>query len=581
MRRSTLIWFSLICALLCALSVAAAPVAQSNPAEQLIFDARADLELLADQVLTPGVRPPEWTNNTDLQSATVVSDLWFDNELLANAIFGPDTRPSNWIGASVAVNDILARDVRHDLELSADQVLGVGQRPAEWRGASKIMTCDRTLQNVLAILDKYYSIRSTTPESALNYCATVESEIEDSLVNIVFGTPDENGSLPDPINLLSAVRGDLERLADELLGLNTRPERYIGNRDVTTPNFAGDVRLDLELLADDRLGVGNRPAGWLGGTSNSPATSYLNLRHDLELLADVTLGIGTRPHGWQGVNPIERCDPLVRSLSFLDQQVFTNFSVSAIDTSSLDYCAQVSAAANGIVENPPQLDVVQAEQLMSASSNYAFSYLDVAATQYMGVMPAGTHFRALYRNYGDSNMMFVQGADFALYVDMRFTSISETTFRSLPTLDGVNPLSFCDALWCNGPGPTPTPTGSGPLLSVLTQSTPVATPNAGELATTKQLVTWNKVRVTYVFDNLQTKTAQVALEICPQSAEVATGCEPVVAVFDNNAGAAKPVISQFNGLNVYEFRYGYSTNLVIESANFYSQDVWISDPTIR
>ncbi len=228
-----------------------------------------------------------------------------------------------------------------------------------------------------------------------------------------------------------------------------------------------------------------------------------------------------------------------------------------------------------------KLDVVAEEAMMTAESEYAFSYLDVAATQYMGVMPAGTRFRALYRNFGDSNMMFVQGTDFALYVDMRFTSLSETTFRSLPTLDGVDPLAFCDAIWCNGPGPTPTPTGSGPLLSVLVQSTPVATPNVGQLTVTKQLVSWNQVRVTYVFDDLQSKTAQVALELCPQGAEVATGCEPVNSVFDNNAGAAKPVLSTFNGLNVFDFRYGYSTNLVIESANFYSQDVWISDPTIR
>ena len=34
-------------------------------------------------------------------------------------------------------------------------------------------------------------------------------------------------------------------------------------------------------------------------------------------------------------------------------------------------------------------------------------------------------------------------------------------------------------------------------------------------------------------------------------------------------------------VNKFEFRYGYSTNLVIESDTMYSQDVWISDPTIR
>ncbi len=581
MRRSKLLLFSLVCALLWAVGVAAAPVAQSNLFEQQVFDTRADLELLADAVLGTGVRPPEWTGNTDLSSPTVASDLWFDNELLANAIFGPDLRPPEWIGASVPVMEIIARNARHDLELAADDFFGKNQRPDGWRGTTAIIHCDRTLQNTLTLLDRYYSIQSNTPKSTLNYCQAVHDEIEDDLVNIVFGSPDQNGVLPNPIDLLSAVRGDLERLADELLGLKTRPDRYIGNRDVNTPNFAGDVRLDLELLADDRLGPGVRPPGWIGGTSNSPATSYLNLRHDLELLADATLGINTRPTGWQGVNSLERCDPLVRSLTFLAQAAYEGFTVSEIDPAALDYCAQVSESVNGIVENPPKLDVVAQENLLTASSNYAFSYLDVGATQYMGVMPAGTRFRALYRNFGESNMMFVQGDNFALYVDMRFTSLEETTFRSLPTLQGVDPLAFCDALWCNGPGPTPTPTGSGPLLSVLIGSTPVATPNVGVLAASKQLVSWNQVRVTYVFDNLQTHTAQVALEVCAQAAQNATACEPVISIFDNNVGASKPVLSVFNGLNVYEFPYGYQSNLIIEGETRYSQDVWISDPTIR
>jgi hypothetical protein len=546
MRRSKSLWLSLLVALFfCAVNAPSVSVAQSNPFEQLVFDTRADLELLADKVLSPGVRPPEWSSNSDVKSPTVVSDLWFDNELLANAVFGPDTRPPEWIGAPVPINEIIARNVRHDLELSADQIYGKGQRPPEWRGAAKIISCDRTLQNILNVLDKYYNIQSKTPDSALNYCQTVASEIEDSLVNIVFGSPDANGSLPDPINLLGGARGDLERLADELLGLHTRPERYIGNRDTTTPNFVGDMRQDLELLAD------------------------------------VTLGINKRPTGWQGVNPIERCDPLVRSLAFMAQSAFKDFTIANIDTTALDYCSQVSQAVNSVVENPPKLDIVAEENLKNAESNYAFSYLDVAATEYMGIMPAGTTFRALYRNFGDSNMMFVQGDNFALYLDMRFTSISETTFRSLPTLEGVDPLAFCDARWCNGPGPTPTPTGSGPLLSVLIGSTPVATPNIGALAASKQLVSWNQVRVTYVFDDLQAKTAQVALEICQQSAATGTGCEPVASIFDNNTGTSKPVLSIFNGLNVFEFRYGYSTNLVIESDTMYSQDVWISDPTIR
>jgi hypothetical protein len=34
-------------------------------------------------------------------------------------------------------------------------------------------------------------------------------------------------------------------------------------------------------------------------------------------------------------------------------------------------------------------------------------------------------------------------------------------------------------------------------------------------------------------------------------------------------------------LNIYELRYGYSTNLLIEGETRFSTDVWISDPTIR
>jgi hypothetical protein len=94
-------------------------------------------------------------------------------------------------------------------------------------------------------------------------------------------------------------------------------------------------------------------------------------------------------------------------------------------------------------------------------------------------------------------------------------------------------------------------------------------------------VSWNFIRVTYVQDNVAARTAQVTLEICSTPATPQATCEPATSVFDNAANAQRPAVAQFNGLNVYEFNYGYSTNVVIESDNFYSIDVWISDPTIR
>lgn len=144
----------------------------------------------------------------------------------------------------------------------------------------------------------------------------------------------------------------------------------------------------------------------------------------------------------------------------------------------------------------------------------------------------------------------------------------------------MRPLAFCDARWCNGPAPTPTPTGSGPLELLLLQTTPAAPPPVdGDISGERTQVSWNHVRVTYLQDNAQTRTAQVALEICNETTQIT--CEPVIRVFDNALGVAKPVLSQFNGLNVYEFPYGYNTNLLIEGATLVSPDVWISDPTIR
>jgi hypothetical protein len=234
-----------------------------------------------------------------------------------------------------------------------------------------------------------------------------------------------------------------------------------------------------------------------------------------------------------------------------------------------------------VVENPPILDEEVVQERLTGSSTYAFAYLDVSALAYMGVMPGGTPFRAVYRNFGDSNMMFVVGDEFAVYVDRTFTTVEETVYNSLPTLEGVDPIAFCDAPWCNGPGPTPTPTGSTPLELVLFGSTPQATPDQTVLEETKQLISWDFVRVTYIQDNPSTRTALVTLELCTEPASVATACEPVTYAFDNAAGVEKPVVSISNGLNVYEFRYGYTTNVVLQSETLFSNDVWISDPTIR
>ncbi len=578
MKRFSLVMLIAVAALAAALgAVRAGPLAQ-DAAGVFLANARADLELLADAALGPGQRPDGWVGSADPNAPNASADLWFDTELLATALYSPQERPPGWIGATTARPDILVRNVRHDLELLADKQFGA-VRPPEWRGGPALNRCDRTVQNAVAMLVAATGAAISTPAGTPNFCQAVAAEVSDVQANRALA---ENPTLLAELTL--AVRGDLERLADETLGLFTRPVGYRRNVDQASPTFNPDLFLDLELLADETLGRGERPPAWIGVIANDPVLFQRNTRHDLELLADQTLGPDVRPRGWQNADPLARCTPVVQNLVLFVEQAF---AISPDLVAGADYCARAEAEANRIAENPPVLDVVEEERgRFLAESEFAFAYLDAAATQYMGIMPGGTRFRAWYRNFvspdseSQSRMMFVSGEDFAVFVDRRWTTLPEEEFFSLPTLDGVRPLTFCDAGWCNGPAPTPTPTGSGPLELLLLQTTPAAPPPIdGEIGGQRTQVSWNHIRVTYLQDNPQTRTAQVTLEICNETAQIT--CEPVIRVFDNALGAAKPVLSQFNGLNVFEFPYGYNTNLLIEGATLVSPDVWISDPTIR
>lgn len=557
----------------------AAPAQQNNAFRVLILEARADLESLANLVLGEGVRPPTWTFNVNPDSQTYIADLWYDNEQLADTIYGVGIRPPGWIGATSPSAEIIARNVRHDLELAADTLFASRpeNRPADWRGAPPLFRCSRTIQNLVRLLDLLYTIQLRTQPGILDYCGTLAVEITDELNSVMQRSTDINQQIPD---LTLAVRGDLERLADEEFGVNSRPQEWRGNKDPATQTFLSDLFLDLDTLANARLGLGVRPEGWVGVLANSPALAYRTLRHDLELLADM-LGRAPRPRGWQGADPLLVCALDVQNLVLLAQQAYA-LTLESIPAGA-GFCGQAAAAANQITENPPALELAEAQaeedSRFVGESDYAFTYLDPAATQYMGIMPGGTQFKAWYRNFGDSTMMFVSGDDFAVYVDLRWTTLDPTAFQRLPTTEGVKPLTFCDANWCNGPAPTPTPTGAGALEALLNAGTPQAAPTLADIRAEKTQVSWNNIRVTYLLDNPNTRTVQVALEICTDTTQ--TQCEPVTQVFDNATGAPKPVLSQYNGLNVYEFPYGYSSNLLIEGATLFSPDVWISDPTIR
>jgi hypothetical protein len=555
----------------------AAPKQQIDNVGGFALDDRADLELLANAALGDGTRPDGWTFNVNnVSSTTYVADLWFDHELLADKIFGQE-RPIGWAGAPSTNNPaVVVGNIRSDLELAADQQFGANNRPAEWRGAAPIFRCDRTIQNLVRTLSGLYQATFQTADTTVNFCQAIAGEADAQVLRLLFTSPDIDAAVGD---LLLAVRGDLERLADEKLGLNTRPPNWVGNKVKESPTLASDIFLDLETLADQLLGPGSRPDGWIGVIPTSPIFAYRNLRHDLELLADA-VGQVPRPRGWQGTDPLAACDVNIQNLAAVLKQNYA-FSTDSITVSG-GFCQDVAGQANQLAENPPAPEAEatgEADDRFLAESQLAFSYLDSAATQYMGVMPVGTKFKAWYRNFGESTMMFVSGDDFAVFIDRRWTTLTDDIFQRLPTTEGVKPLTFCDAVWCNGPGPTPTPTGAGAIQALLNAGTPVAAPDVNQVQGEKRQVSWSNIRVTYLLDNAQARTAQVALEICTDTTQI--DCEPVVSVFDKGLGAAKPVISQYNGLNVYEFAYGYTPNLVIEGSTLFSPDIWVSDPTLR
>ncbi len=568
------------------------PVAQENIEQLELGQIRTDMETLADRVYGGGSRPEFWTGNLDTTSANMLADLWFDNEVLADAVFGSGTRPEEWIGATTNNARLVARNIRHDLELSADAWLGDGNRPDDWIGGVASYRCSRTLMNDLYVLDTVYNVRPTTSEAVVNYCASILIEIEESLIDQALGASAFSEEEANAPSLILAVRGDLERLADELLGVNNRPPGWIDNTDINSPTLAEDIQIDMSVLADVVLGRDVRPPDWIGTVSESQLATFRTIRFDLELFADATLGEEVRPNGWQGNNPIFECNPALQYLIFLAESAF-GYQAPAPDTVSedLDYCTVVRASVNDYVENPPVPEIVEGateepegDERFVAESRNAFAYLDVAATEYMGVLPWGIEFRAWYRNFNESNMMFVSGVDFALFIDRRWTTLPESTFATLPTLDGVRPLTFCDADWCNGPAPTPTPTGSGPLLEIINANTPPAPIPTGQAEGTPETgaqtpVSWNYIRVNYLLQRSEINAWQVALEICREPSQVV--CEPVLSIFDNTTGQFVPIISTFNGLNVFELPYGYSTNYTIEGANFISQDIWLNDPSLQ
>ncbi|MEO8395429.1 MAG: hypothetical protein ABI700_20720 [Chloroflexota bacterium] len=264
---------------------------------------------------------------------------------------------------------------------------------------------------------------------------------------------EQSEALPILIN----ARADLELLANTAIGSAQRPIGWSGSIDVSDPQLPLWIRLDLENLTGAIMGADQRPAGWFGVVPSIPLAVARDIRHDLELLADTVIGAaGIRPAGWKGDDPMYRCDRATQALFTLLKS--RGISVT-VDFTKANYCEVATLAASRYVERqilqpPPAVSAnttTTSNQLrypFQADNPFVVAFLDRKARHKIGVLPPGTGFQPLARSYvGFSNMMLVQGDNFAVFVDYTTTTVSEEEFSLLPDITGEGSTS-CEAVWC-------------------------------------------------------------------------------------------------------------------------------------
>ncbi|MGQ9907781.1 MAG: hypothetical protein ACUVS2_02990 [Candidatus Flexifilum sp.] len=263
-----------------------------------------------------------------------------------------------------------------------------------------------------------------------------------------------------------AARSDLELLADQAFGRDSRPPGWNGSLNASDPQLPLLVRLDLENMAGQLLSIDERPAGWFGIVVSSPRAIARDLRHDLELLADLVMGTSAlRPAGWRGDDPIMRCGRAAQALVGLLGR--SGFTVN-LDFNQPGACDQLEIEVSRFVETtiitPPTVPqvgsaegaIIQGSGQVTVDpfrveSPFVAAFGDRLARQRLGVIPVGTGFRPVARSYATgSNMMLIRGLDFQVYVDYTVTPVSRNEFLALPNVDMVGGTISCNAAWCEG-----------------------------------------------------------------------------------------------------------------------------------
>ncbi len=269
-------------------------------------------------------------------------------------------------------------------------------------------------------------------------------------------TPTPTPSFSPEALILIDARADLELLANQQLGVGSRPEGWSGSTDYTNPQMGLLARLDLELLYGGLIDRELRNPAWFGAVGSSALAIARDVRHDLELLADLLYGYSVRPEGWRGADPLYRCSRATQTLVTLLARggVFT-LDVEANDP---DFCAKAEVSAARFAETRVLSGSVEfggADPALTLASGYrinrdfAVAFLDPSARIKLGVIPNGTPIQVIARSYSQfSNMMLVAGDGFQVYVEYVYTSVTPAEFRGLPNITSIAPAPSCFAEWC-------------------------------------------------------------------------------------------------------------------------------------
>lgn len=256
--------------------------------------------------------------------------------------------------------------------------------------------------------------------------------------------------------ILLDVRADLELLADEQLGIGSRPEGWSGSADMLDPQLGLLARLDLELLYGGLVDVTTRPAGWFGAVGSTPLAIARDTRHDIELMADLFYGPGARPEGWRSSDPLYKCNRATQTLIALLQR--GGLYTLDVDANDPNFCYNAEVSATRFAETrilTSNIDGGLFNNALTVLSEYqidteiAIAFLDQSASIKVGIIPRGTPIQVIARSYVQySNMILVSGADFQVYIEYQNTTLTEDQFRGLPNLTGFAPSPNCFAEWC-------------------------------------------------------------------------------------------------------------------------------------